>query len=69
MRSLSKVDRVIVLKDGAIVESGAPNKLVLENGVFAQLLQQYFNDNDDNDADSMFTVSMFFYLSSSSTLL
>lgn len=56
MSYLTKVDRVLVLKDSAVVECGTVNQLVSRNGVFAQLFQQYFNDNDINDGDCMFMI-------------
>ena len=46
------VDSIIVLKDGTISESGSYEELLSYNGDFAEFLQQYLQqDEDDSDED------------------
>ncbi|KAG9510799.1 Multidrug resistance-associated protein 1 [Fragariocoptes setiger] len=43
---LPKVDRIIVIKDGRVSESGTYEELLSARGVFAQLLVKYLIEND-----------------------
>ena len=47
---LPMVDSIIVLKDGAISESGSYEELLSYNGDFSEFLQQYLQQ-DDTDSD------------------
>lgn len=39
MRTVSGADRIVVLKDGAIAEQGAPAQLLQEDGIFTHMMQ------------------------------
>ena len=39
MRTVSGADRIVVLKDGAIAEQGAPAQLLQEDGIFTHIMQ------------------------------
>ncbi len=44
MRTVSGADKIIVIKDGAIAETGTPMELKEKQGVFASMLKtQYQN--------------------------
>ena len=38
MRTVANADKIVVLKDGVVVESGEPSELKNENGVYAQMI-------------------------------
>ena len=40
MRTVSGADKIIVLSDGMVKESGTPSELMKQNGIFAQMLKQ-----------------------------
>lgn len=45
---LPQVDKIVVLKDGAISEVGSYNELLEKNGAFAEFLQNYsLQDEED----------------------
>ncbi len=37
MRTVSGTDKIVVLKDGVVAESGRPEELINENGVYARM--------------------------------
>lgn len=37
MRTVSGADKIVVLKDGVVAESGRPEELINENGVYARM--------------------------------
>ena len=37
MRIVSGADKIVVLKDGVVAESGRPEELINENGVYARM--------------------------------
>ena len=39
MRTVSSADKIVVLKDGAVAEQGAPAQLLHEGGIFAHMVQ------------------------------
>ena len=39
MRTVSGADRIVVLKDGAVAENGAPKELLSENGIFSHMVK------------------------------
>ena len=46
------VDSILVLKDGVISEQGSYEELLSQNGLFAEFLQQYLQQDDaDSDED------------------
>ena len=50
---LSQVDKILVIKDGIIAESGSFQELQDSNGPFSEYLKEYLTEesNDDDDAD------------------
>ena len=49
---LPMVDSILVLKDGVISEQGSYEELLSQNGLFAEFLQQYLQQDDaDSDED------------------
>ena len=55
------VDSIIVLKDGTISESGSYEELLSYNGDFAEFLQQYLQQDEeesDEDPESKFTIAL-----------
>ncbi len=45
MRTVLGADKIVVLKDGTVVESGAPMKLKKENGVFSTMVKRQFQNS------------------------
>lgn len=45
MRTVSGADKIVVLKNGSVVETGTPFELKDKNGVFSRLLKQQLNCN------------------------
>lgn len=45
---LLEVDHIIVLKDGQVTESGTYEQLLVDGGLFSQLLIKYLMENSDN---------------------
>ena len=39
MRTVSSADKIVVLKDGAVAEQGAPAQLLHKGGIFAHMVQ------------------------------
>ena len=48
---LPKVDEIIVLDNGRISEHGTFEELVMHNGPFAQFLQVYLLQEEDDEED------------------
>lgn len=48
---LPQVDRIIVLKDGKISESGTFAELLKYDGAFADFLRNYLNEEIDEDKE------------------
>ncbi|KAL4216368.1 hypothetical protein ACF0H5_024095 [Mactra antiquata] len=48
---LPMVDRIVVLSDGVISEIGSYEELMSHNGPFAQFLQQYLQEDDEDDPE------------------
>lgn len=50
---LPQVDQIVVLKDGAITETGNYKELLAQKGAFAEFLVQHLEDEiaDDEDAE------------------
>ena len=42
MRTVSGADKIVVLKDGSVAESGSPGELNEQNGIFASMLRTQF---------------------------
>ena len=51
---LPKVDKIIVLKDGAISEMGTYEELLTRHGAFAEYIQTYLQENDDSDSEGVY---------------
>lgn len=49
---LPRVDEVIVLKDGQMVEKGSYNELVAKQGDFANFVQRHQNEDAEEDTES-----------------
>ena len=39
MRSIAKADKIVLLKDGVIAESGSPDELIQKSGLFAKMCE------------------------------
>lgn len=50
IRYLPNVDKIIVMKDGKISETGSYDELVKRNGEFAEFLHNYMTTMDDNSS-------------------
>ena len=48
---LSKMDFIVVLKDGQISEMGSFQELLNHNGDFADFINTYLNEGDENEDD------------------
>lgn len=46
---LPMVDRIVVLNDGAISESGTYEELISRDGDFAKFLQQHIMEEEDDE--------------------
>ena len=59
---LSKVNKIVVLKDGSISEMGTYEELLERNGVFAKLIKQHLTEagdhEEESDHESKFTMMM-----------
>ena len=57
---LPRVDKIVVLKDGAISEMGSYEELMSHNAAFAQFLKQHLLQDDaaseDSDPERKFTI-------------
>lgn len=55
---LPQVDQIVVLKDGAITETGNYKELLAQKGAFAEFLVQHLEDEiaDDEDAEGVAVV-------------
>ena len=49
---LSKVDKIVVLKDGTISEMGSYKELLSTNGAFSELISQYLAQPESDGSDS-----------------
>ena len=49
---LPKVDEIVVLRDGEIVEMGSYEELLGHEGAFAEFLQTYLQEAEEEDSDS-----------------
>lgn len=45
------MDKIIVLKDGTVSEMGSYDELLSRNGAFAEFVQQYLVEMEDEDSD------------------
>ncbi|XP_042871644.1 ATP-binding cassette sub-family C member 3-like [Penaeus japonicus] len=54
---LPRVDEVIVLKDGQMVEKGSYNELVAKQGDFANFVQRHQNEDAEEDTESELKLS------------
>jgi ATP-binding cassette subfamily B protein IrtB len=45
MRTVSGADQIVVIKDGAIAETGAPSELKVKQGIFAAMLKTQYQNN------------------------
>ena len=54
---LPKVDEIIVLKDGEIAERGSYEELLTQEGAFAEFLQTYLQEAEEDDSESMYKYS------------
>jgi ATP-binding cassette subfamily B protein IrtB len=45
MRTVSGADQIVVIKDGAITETGAPSELKAKQGIFAAMLKAQYQNN------------------------
>ncbi|EDV26556.1 uncharacterized protein TRIADDRAFT_50060 [Trichoplax adhaerens] len=52
LRFLSKVDKIIMLEDGEIIETGTYSELMYRRGAFSDLIQAYAN-TAENDRDNI----------------
>lgn len=43
MRTVATADKIIVLDRGSLIESGSPNELIKQNGVFAKMIERQMN--------------------------
>ena len=48
---LPKVDKIIVLNNGVISETGSYEELLSHNGIFAQFLKTYLLQEESSDED------------------
>lgn len=39
MRTVANADHIIVLKDDVVAEEGAPEKLIMSNGIFSHMMK------------------------------
>ena len=51
IKFLPKVDDIIVLKDGEIVEMGSYEELLGHEGAFAEFLQNYLQEAEEEDSE------------------
>lgn len=49
---LPKVDEILVLKDGEVVEQGSYEELLAQEGAFAEFLQTYLQEVEADDSES-----------------
>ena len=55
---LPKVDKIVVLKEGEVSEIGTYDELLSKNGAFAEVLQHYLAEmQDDEDSESQWAFS------------
>jgi ATP-binding cassette subfamily B protein IrtB len=45
MRTVSGADKIVVIKDGAVAETGAPSELNAKQGIFAAMLKTQYQNN------------------------
>jgi ATP-binding cassette subfamily B protein len=45
MRSVSGADKIVVIKDGSIAETGSPQELKEKQGLFASMLKTQLQSN------------------------
>lgn len=46
---LPRVDKIIVLIDGDVTETGSYEQLMTHDGAFAQFLKEYLKEEEDED--------------------
>ena len=57
VKYLPSVDRIIVIKDGCISESGTYDELLKSEGAFSEFLMTYVNEeNSDSDSEGKYSV-------------
>lgn len=59
---LPRVDSVVVVKDGRLVESGAYSQLLAKGGSFAQFILNHINNTEEgeDDEDGIVMVDLIF---------
>ena len=45
MRTVNEVDKIVVLKDGTVAESGTPQELIKANGVYKHMVDTQLSSN------------------------
>lgn len=48
---LSQCDKIVVMRNGHIIEVGSYSQLIEHNGAFAEFLQNYGSTTSDNDIE------------------
>lgn len=49
MRTVANADKIVVLENGTVAESGAPETLKLQNGIFSRIVDRQILKQNNSD--------------------